>query len=94
MIKPVYFTSKALTETQKGYIAIELEYIGGGMGHGKIPPFHIWHPLYPRDGSETTRSNTFKEFEPCNTTIAEKLHLNISIPFYSVPYSRNNQSIS
>ena len=23
--KPVYFTSKALTETQKGYIAIELE---------------------------------------------------------------------
>ena len=23
--KPVYFTSKALTETQKGYVAIELE---------------------------------------------------------------------
>ena len=24
-VKPVYFSSKALTETQKGYVAIELE---------------------------------------------------------------------
>ena len=60
------------------------------MSHGKIPPFHIWHPLHPRDRSETARGNTFKEFEPGNTTIAENPHPNIPVLFYSAPYSRTN----
>ena len=40
--KPVYFASKALTEMQKGYIAIEPRVISGCMGNGKVPPFLIW----------------------------------------------------
>ena len=36
--KPVYFTSKALTEAQKGYVIF-----GSSVGHGKVPPFPIWH---------------------------------------------------
>ena len=64
------------------------------MGHGKIPPFPIWCPLHLRNRSKTARSNTFKELEPGNTTIAENSHPNIPIPFYSVPYSRTNESIS
>ena len=44
--KPVYFASKALTESQKGYVVIELESLGSSMGYGKIPSFPIWQPLY------------------------------------------------
>ena len=51
--KPVYFTSMALTETQKGYIEIELESLAVAWAQGKITPFHIWYPLYPRDRSKT-----------------------------------------
>ena len=47
--KPVYFTSKALTETQKVYVVIELESLGGSVGHGKVPSFPIWHPLHLRN---------------------------------------------
>ena len=86
--KPVYFASKALTETQKGIHSNQTRILGSGVGHGKIPPFHIWHPLHPRDRSKTARGNTFKDFELGNTMIAENPHLNIPISFYSVPYSR------
>ena len=39
--KPVYFTSKALTETQKGYVAIKLEFLAVAWA---IEKFH--HFLY------------------------------------------------
>ena len=42
MKKPVYFASKALTETQKSYVAIELESLAVSMDDGKISPFPIW----------------------------------------------------
>ena len=37
--KPVYFASKALTETQKGYVAIELESLVGVWAMGKFHHF-------------------------------------------------------
>ena len=92
--KPVYFASKALTETQKGYVAIELESLAVVWAIEKFLHFIYGTYFNLETDQKTTRGNTFKEFEPCNTTIAETPHLNIPIPFYSVPYSRTNQSIS
>ena len=92
--KPVYFTSKALTEPQKGYVAIELESLAVAWTMEKVPPFPIWYPLHLRNGSTTTNSNPVKELEPGNTMIAKNSHLNIPVLFYSAPHSRTNESIS
>ena len=40
--KPVYFASKALSETQKGYVAIELESLAVAWAMEKIPSLPIW----------------------------------------------------
>ena len=68
--------------------------ISSSVGHGKVPPFPIWHPLHLRSGSKTTRSSPVKELEPGNTTVAKNPDLNIPILFYSVPHSGTNKSIS
>ena len=39
--KLVYFASKALTDAQKGYVAIEIEITCSGLGNGEIPPLFI-----------------------------------------------------
>ena len=44
--KPVYFTSKALTEAQKGYVVIELESLAVVLAMEKISLLPIWHPLH------------------------------------------------
>ena len=80
--KPMYFAIKALTETQKGYVATKLESFGSNIGHGKIPSFPIWHPLHFRDGSKTLRSNPVQGFEPGNTMIARNSHPDIPVSFY------------
>ena len=87
-------SSKALTETQKGYVAIELESLAVVWAMEK---FH--HCLYGTHfilemDQKTTRRNPFKELEPGSTTITENPHTNIPVPFYSAPYSRTNKSIS
>ena len=66
--KPVYFTSKALTEMQKGYVAIELESLASCMGYGKISSLPIWKPIYPRNQPKTLGSYTFQKLESSHTT--------------------------
>ena len=36
--KPVYFASRALSETQKEYVTIGTQIISSCMGYGKVPP--------------------------------------------------------
>ena len=43
--KPVYFTSKALTETQKGYVAIELESLAVAWAMEKFHHFIYGTPF-------------------------------------------------
>ena len=43
--KPVYFTSKALTEAQCGYVAIELVSCSS-LGNGKVPSLSIWESFH------------------------------------------------
>ena len=47
--EPVYFTSKALTETQKRICSNGIRIFGSCVGHGKVPSFPIWHPLHLRN---------------------------------------------
>ena len=47
--KPVYFASKALTEMQKGYVAIELESLVVAWAMEKISSLPIRKPIYPRN---------------------------------------------
>ena len=89
--KPVYFTSKALTETQKGYVAIELESLVVAWAMEKFHHFLYGTHFILEMDQNTTRSNPFKELEPGNTTITENPHTNIPVPFYSAPYSRTSK---
>ena len=43
---PVYFGSKALTDSQKGYVAIELRSTSSLMGNGEIPPLPVCHQVH------------------------------------------------
>ena len=47
--KPVYFTSKALTKTQKGYEVIELESLAVAWAMEKFHHFLLQHPLHLGD---------------------------------------------
>ena len=62
--KPVYFTSKALTETQKGYVAIELESLAVAWAMEK---FH--HLLY---GNQFTLETNQKPLEAILSKILNK----------------------
>ena len=47
--KPVYFASKALTDAQKGYVAIELGIMSSCVSHGEVPPLLLHKPLHLGD---------------------------------------------
>ena len=47
--KPVYFESKALTDSQRGYVATELELTCSGLGNGEIPPLFISQSFHLRN---------------------------------------------
>ena len=47
--KPIYFASKALTETQRGYVAIELESLAMARAMGKVSPLLIILFILERD---------------------------------------------
>ena len=46
--RPVYFASKALTDAQKGYVAI-VRIACSGLGNGEIPSFSICQSFYTRN---------------------------------------------
>ena len=92
--KPVYFTSKALTETQKGYVMIELESLAVAWAMAKFHHFIYGTHFIPETDQKPIRINPVQEFELSNTTIAKNSHPKIPVSFYSASYSRTNKSIS
>ena len=44
--KPVYFASKTLMETQRGYVVVELESLAVAWAVRKVPSLPIWIPLH------------------------------------------------
>ena len=67
--RPVYFASKALTETQRSYVAIEIESLA--VGHGEVSSLHI------RNRPEAIRSYLIKRHQPSNSMAAKNLNKNI-----------------
>ena len=59
--KPVYFASKVLTVTQKGYIAIELESLAVAWAMKLFHHFLCAKPLHFRNTSESSRSDPVKK---------------------------------
>ena len=85
--KPIYFASKALTETHRGYVAIKNWIPCCSLGSWKVPPFFIWLPLYTRNWPETTRSNPIQKSQSSNSKSAAHCDQNFTIQFYSKIYS-------
>ena len=92
--KPVYFTSKALTETQKGYVVIALESLAVVWAIEKFHHFLYGIIFILEMDQKPLEAILSKSLEPGNTMVAENSHLDIPIPLYSAPYSRTNESIS
>ena len=81
--KPVYFASKALTETQKGYVVIQLE---SWVVVWVMEKFH--HFLYSahfilETDPKPLEAILVQEFKPSYTMIAKNSYMNIPISFYS-----------
>ena len=91
--KPVYFASKALTETQKGYVAIELESLVVAWAMEKFHHFLYSTHFILETNQKPLEAILFKSFKPSYTMIAKNSHPNNPISFYSTSHSGTNESI-
>ena len=66
--KPVYFASKALTEMQKGYVAIELESLVVAWAMEKFYHFLYRNQFTLENRPKTLGSYTFQKLESSHTT--------------------------
>ena len=89
--KPVYFTSKALTETHHGYVAIEIESLAVAWAIEKFHHFLYTSHFILETGPEASRSNFIQKLKPSNTPVAEDLDKNIPLYVYCQIYSRYNK---
>ena len=65
--KPVYFASKALTEMQKGYVAIELESLAVAWVMEKFHHFLYGNEFTLETYQKTFRSDTVKKSQSSDT---------------------------
>ena len=68
---PVYFGSKALTDSQKGYVAIDLEALAVSWVMEKFHHFLYATKFGTRNRPETIRNNIGKKSKCCNTKATE-----------------------
>ena len=73
--KPVYFASKALTETQKGYMAIELESLVIAWAMEKFHHFLFGNQFTLETDQKTLGSYTFQKLESSHTTTPKEFLL-------------------
>ena len=77
--KPIYFTSKALTEMQKGYVAIELESLAVAWVMETFHHFLYGNEFTLENRPETFRNHTLKELKSGNTTTPKDPDKDVSI---------------
>ena len=80
--KPIYFASKAITETQKDYVATD-RIACNGLGNEEIPSFSIRQSFYLRNWPETALGYIIEEFKPSNSTITADTNQDSCLPLYS-----------
>ena len=83
---PVYFSSKALTDSQKGYVAIELEALAVSWAMEKIPPFSCMLQKFVLENRpEKPLENNIGKKSECSNTMdyrgnSDKKHLPMTSP--------------
>ena len=88
--KPVYLISKALTEAQKGYVAIELESLVVVWAMEKFHHFLYNTNFILETDQKLLETILSKSLNQAYTMIAKNSYPNIAISFYSMSHSRTN----
>ena len=87
---PVYFASTALTETQKGYVAIELDSLAVAWVMEKFHHFLYGNEFILETDQKPLEVILSKKSESSNTQTTKDSNKNISVPFQSKVHSRPN----
>ena len=90
--KPVYFASKALTEMQKGYVAIELELLAVAWAMEKFHHFLYGNEFTLKTDQKPLESDTVKKLKPNHTKTSKDPHKNITISLQNKVHPGGNQS--
>ena len=90
--RPVYFASKALTEAQQGYVAIEIESLPVAWVMDKCHHFlYVSHFILETD-QKPLEAILSKSLNQATQKTAKNLNQDISLQFYCLLYTRCNQS--
>ena len=89
--KPVYFACKALTETQKGYVAIELESLAVTWAMEKFHHFLYRNQFTLETDQKPLEAILSKKLKPGHTTTPKNSHQDISIQLQDKIYPRADQ---
>ena len=85
--RPVYFASKALTEAQRGYVAIELESLAVAWAMEKFHHFLYANHFILETDQKPLETILSRSLNQASTTFAKDTDKNISIQLYSqVPF--------
>ena len=92
--KPVYFASKALKESQRGYVAIELESLAVAWTMEKFHHFLYGNHFLLETDQKPLGDHPIKKLESGYTQIAKDTHQNISLQFQCVLLARFKEPAS
>ena len=90
---PVYFVSKTLSDSQKGYVAIELEALAVSWA-GEIPLLPVCYKVCTQNRPEAIGSNIGRKSECNNTMATENSDQNICLWLHSEIPPRWKQPVS
>ena len=89
--RPVYFASKALSETQKGYVAVELESLAVAQAMEKFHHFLYGNEFVLETDQKPLEAILSKKFESSNTQTTTYPDEDISLPLQGQVYPRLNK---
>ena len=92
--KPIYFTSEALMEAQRGICCYWAWVPSYRLGYGKVSPLSVWQSLPAWNWPKALGDHAIKKLESGYTQIAKDTHQNISLQFQCVLPARLNKPAS
>ena len=90
--KPIYFASKALTEVQKGYVAIEIESLAVGWVMEKFHHFLYASHFILETGQKPQKAILSKKPQSSNPKTTKNSNKNLPIPLHCALYPRCHKS--
>ena len=89
--KPIYFASKALTETQRGYIAIEIKSLAVAWAVAKFHHFLYGCHFTLETDQKPLEAILSRSLNQASPKTAAYLDQNLTIQFHSEIYSRTEK---